>query len=141
VPNTQQRPFTVREMRPEVARAFLEVHHAAVRGTAAGGCPPAVIEAWAPMPLTDNAIERVRANPEHEYRLIAEVGGRVLGIGALVFEKSELRACYVTPEAGAEESGQHWLGYAADPLDNPGTRRYVPEQVDTACCLHPSRER
>jgi putative acetyltransferase len=94
-----QRPLVViREMRSEDARAFLDVHHAAVRGIAAKDYPLAVIEAWAPMPLTDDAIERGRANPDKEYRLIAEIEGRVVGIGAAVFEVAELRACYVAPD-------------------------------------------
>jgi putative acetyltransferase len=92
-------------MRPGDARAFLEVHHAAVRGSAAKDYPVAVIEAWAPMPLTDDVMERVRANPDREYRLIAEIGNRVVGIGALVFENSELRACYVEPEMGGRGVG------------------------------------
>ncbi len=104
--NPQQHPFVVvREMRPEDARAFLEVHHAAVRGTAAKDYPLAVIDGWAPMPLADDAIERVRANHDHEYRLIAEMDGRVVGIGSLVFENFELRACYVAPEAGRKGVG------------------------------------
>ena len=94
----EQRPLVViREMRAEDARAFLDVHRAAVRGISAKDYPLAVIEAWAPMPLTDDAIERVRANPDKEYRLIAEIEGRVVGIGAAVFKIAELRACYITP--------------------------------------------
>jgi GNAT superfamily N-acetyltransferase len=76
-----------------------------VRGIAAKDHPLAVIEAWAPMPATEDAIERVRANPEKEYRLIAEMEGRVIGIGAAVFEKFELRACYVAPDAGRRGVG------------------------------------
>ncbi len=39
---------SIREMRQEDARAFLEVHHLAVRGLAAADYPAEVIEAWAP---------------------------------------------------------------------------------------------
>jgi putative acetyltransferase len=91
--------LTVREMRPEDARPFLEVHNAAVRGIAAKDYSSDVIEAWAPMPLTDNLIEWVRSNPDREYRLVAEIDGRVVGMGALVARNAELRACYVAPEA------------------------------------------
>jgi putative acetyltransferase len=56
--------LTVREMRAADARAFLEVHHAAVRGIAAKDYPPDVIEAWAPLPLTRRLIAGVRANPD-----------------------------------------------------------------------------
>ena len=102
----EQRPLVViREMRAEDARAFLDVHRAAVRGISAKDYPLAVIEAWAPMPLTDDAIERVRANPDKEYRLIAEIEGRVVGIGAAVFEIAELRACYIAPDAGRKGVG------------------------------------
>jgi putative acetyltransferase len=51
------------------------------------------------MPVTDDAVEQVRANPDDEYRLIADIDGRVVGIGVEAFEKAELRACYVAPEA------------------------------------------
>jgi putative acetyltransferase len=100
----------IREMRAGDARAFLEVHRAAVRGSAAKDYPVAVIEAWAPMPLTNAAIERTRANPDGEFRLIAEIGSRVVGIGALVFGNSELRACYVKPEMGGKGVGSALVG-------------------------------
>ena len=64
--------------------------------------PVAVIEAWAPMPVTGEAVDRVLANREN---LIAEIDGQVVGIGALVFEGSELRACYVAPAAGRRGVG------------------------------------
>jgi hypothetical protein len=96
--------IVVREMRAADARAFLEVHHAAVRGIAVADYPLTVIEAWAPLPVTEKAAEQVRANRENEYRLVAEIDGQVVGIGALVFESSELRACYVAPAAGRRGS-------------------------------------
>jgi putative acetyltransferase len=101
----KDRRIVVREMRSTDARAFLEVHHAAARGTAVVDYPLTVIEAWAPMPVTEEACEQVRANRENEYRLIAEIDGQVVGIGALVFESSELRACYVAPAAGRRGVG------------------------------------
>lgn len=96
---------TIRNMRPDDARAFLEVHHAAVRAIAARDYPSDVIEAWAPLPVTEAAVERVRANEDDEYRLIAEIDGQVVGIGALVISSGELRACYVTPKVGRSGVG------------------------------------
>jgi len=84
-------------MRFEDARSFLEVHRAAVRGIAATNYAPAVIEALAPLPITDKVVESFLANPENELRLVAEVAGEIVGIGAIVLEKAELRACYVMP--------------------------------------------
>jgi putative acetyltransferase len=90
---------SVREMRAEDARAFLEVHHMAVRGLAAADYPSEVIEAWAPLPITDEHVDFVRSNAEGEYRVVAESDGRIVGIGCLVARKNELRACYVAPSA------------------------------------------
>ena len=97
--------ISVRQMRPEDARMFLEVHHAAVRGIAARDYPPAVIEDWAPLPITDGAVERFLANPEKEVRLVAEIDGEIVGIGVWVVEESELRACYVLPSAARKGVG------------------------------------
>jgi putative acetyltransferase len=97
--------IVIREMRPEDARAFLEVHHAAVRDAAANDYPAEVIDAWAPAQITDEAVAFVRANPEGEIGLIAEIGGRIVGVAALVVTNAELRACYVAPEANRRGVG------------------------------------
>ncbi|MCO0638337.1 GNAT family N-acetyltransferase, partial [Lutimaribacter sp. EGI FJ00014] len=49
--------------------------------------------------------ERVQTNRGNEYRLIAEIDDRIVGIGSLVVENAELRACYVSPEAGRKGVG------------------------------------
>ena len=95
---------TVREMRPEDARRFLEIHHAAVRGIAAKDYPASVVEAWA-RPITDQVIERFLANRDREVRLVAEIDGEPVGIGAIVINNSELRACYVAPTAARRGVG------------------------------------
>ncbi len=87
----------VRPMRDEEARSFLEIHRAAVRGLAAEDYPSSVINTWAPLPVTDTAIAFFRVNHDSEIRLIAELDGALVGIGALVLAESELRACYVVP--------------------------------------------
>ena len=94
----------IRELRPEEARRFLEIHHAAVRGLAAQDYPPSVVEAWA-APITADAIQRFLANRDREIRLVAEVDGEAAGIGALVLSHSELRACYVAPSAARRGVG------------------------------------
>jgi putative acetyltransferase len=95
---------TVREMRPEDARRFLEIHHAAVRGIAARDYPAAVVEAWA-SPITGQLVERFLANRDQEVRLVAEIDGEPVGIGAIVVSGSELRACYVAPSAARQGVG------------------------------------
>lgn len=93
--------LVIREMHPDDARAFLEVHHAAVRGLAAKDYPTPVVDAWARVPVTDRAVESVRSNQDGEYRLVAEIEGRIVGIGALIVGNSELCACCVAPKAPA----------------------------------------
>jgi putative acetyltransferase len=95
----------IREMRREDAKAFLEVHHAAARSIAGKDYPLAVIEAWAPLPITDRHIERVISNPDEEYRLIAERDALVVGISSFVPKLAELRACYVAPSSSRRGVG------------------------------------
>src|SRR2546425_9331811 len=87
----------IREMRLDEARAFLEVHHAAILGIAATDYPDTVIAAWA-APISDAMIQRFLENRDNETRIVAEVGGQIVGIGALVISNAELRACYVAPD-------------------------------------------
>jgi putative acetyltransferase len=98
-------PIKLREMRPEDARRFLEVHRAAVRGIAAKDYPTEVIEDWAGLPVTEQSIERFLSNPDDEIRLVAETDGVIVGIGCLVAAQCELRACYVAPQAARSGVG------------------------------------
>jgi putative acetyltransferase len=97
--------LSVREMRSEDARAFLEVHHKAVRELAADSYPSDVIEAWAPLPITERHVQFVCSNADQEFRLIAELNGEIVGIGCLVPQNHELRACYVLPAASRKGVG------------------------------------
>jgi putative acetyltransferase len=99
-------PFKVRELHPDEVGTFLEVHHAAVRVTAAADYPAEVIEAWAPSPITDAFVQQVRNSQEGEIRLVAILDGEIIGIGALVPQNRELRACYVSPEHGRLGAGR-----------------------------------
>jgi len=89
----------IRPMRDQDALSFLTVHHAAVRELAAKDYSPDVIECWAPMPITERHLEQVRANSANEIRLVAEIDGEIVGLGAMIIAKNELRACYVAPGA------------------------------------------
>ncbi len=80
------------------ARTFLEIHHASIRGLAAKDYPAAVIEGWA-RPITEDYLNRFLENRDNEIRLIAEEDGKAVGLGCLVVESFELRACYVHPDS------------------------------------------
>jgi putative acetyltransferase len=96
---------TVRPMRDDESRSFLEIQRAAVRGLAINDYRASVIEEWAPLPVTDAACAVFRVNQDDEIRLIAELDGELVGIGALVLAGSELRGCYVVPAAARKGVG------------------------------------
>ena len=95
----------VRPLRTDEAKTFLEIQRAAVRGLAAKDYSADIIDGWAPLPITEEMILEFLKNREHEIRLIAELDGRPAGIAALVVAKSELRACYVMPDAARNGVG------------------------------------
>ncbi len=97
-------PADIRELRHGEERLFLELHAQSVRGLAAGHYPPEVIDAWCVEP-TEGHLASFITNEDHELRLFAELGGKVVGLAALVLEHAELRACYVLPEAARQGVG------------------------------------
>ena len=96
--------IVIRPLRDEELGLYLEIHGRAVRGLAAGHYPPAIIEGWC-VPATEATLAELQRNPDNEVRLIAELDGTPVGMGALVVEKSELRACYVAPEGARRGCG------------------------------------
>ena len=90
---------TVREMRCEDGRSFIEVRNTAVRGIAVKDYPPDVIEHWAGPPVTEAVVGRLFVNPDKGIRLVAEIAGEIVGIGELRVATSEMRACCVSPDA------------------------------------------
>lgn len=96
----------VRPLRDDEARTFLEIHGRSVRGLAAAHYAADVIAAWAgPAPISDETVRRFLRNPDHEIRLLAELNGQPVGLGAVVVDNTELRACYVVPEAARRGVG------------------------------------
>ena len=96
--------LVVRSMRTDEGRAYLDIHGRSIRGLAATHYPPEVIEGWAGR-ITDGYISWLMGNPDGELRWLAELNGELVGLGALVIPKSELRACYVVPEAARKGVG------------------------------------
>ena len=94
----------VRPMLAEEARSFLEIHTRSIRGLAAAHYPSEVIEAWV-VPITDDTVRGFLDNPDREIRLLAALEGMPVGLGCLVVQNSELRACYVAPEAARKGVG------------------------------------
>lgn len=97
-------PIVVRRMRPDEARIYLDVVNSAIRGLAGSDYSPEAIAGWL-VPMDDSTLADFEANEDHEIRLIAELNREPVAIGALVVERSELRACYVRPEAARRGCG------------------------------------
>jgi putative acetyltransferase len=91
-------------MRPDEGRIYLDVVNSAIRGLAANYYPPDAIAGWL-VPMDDSTLADFDRNEDHEIRLIAELNGEPVAIGALVAGRSELRACYVRPEAARRGCG------------------------------------
>ncbi len=96
--------ITVRPLRADEGRIYLEIVNSAIRGLAVSHYSPDAIEGWA-IPVTDDRVRDVMLNAGDEIRLIAELDGMPVGIGALIPERSELRACYVSPHAARHGCG------------------------------------
>ncbi len=97
-------PITVRPLRADEGRIYLEIVNSAIRGLAVTHYAPDAIEGWV-VPVTDEAVRDLMLNADHEIRLVAELDGKPVGIGALVVERSELRACYVSPQTARRGCG------------------------------------
>ena len=94
----------VRPLRADEGQVFLQMHGRSIRGLAVRHYPKEVIDAWT-VPLTEESLRGFLKNPDREIRLIAELDGEPVGLGALVVDNSELRACYVVPEASRRGVG------------------------------------
>lgn len=95
---------TVRPLRDDEIRLYLQIHERAIRGLAASHYSQDAIEGWV-VPATPENVRRLTLNADREIRLLAELNGRPVGIGALVLEASELRAVYVSPEGARQGCG------------------------------------
>ena len=96
--------LTVRSLRNDEVRLYLEIHERAIRGLAGSHYSREDIEGWV-VPATDENVRRLTLNADHEIRLLAELDGNPVGIGALVLAASELRAVYVSPEGARQGCG------------------------------------
>ena len=82
-------PAVIRALRHGEERLFLELHAQSIRGLAAGQYAPEVIDAWCVTPTEGNLASFIK-NEDRELRLFAELGGRVVGLAALVREMERL---------------------------------------------------
>lgn len=96
--------ITVRLLRDDELRTYLEIHTSAIRGLAVTHYDADVIDAWV-VPISDETLRDLTTNADGEMRFLAELDGQPAGIGALVLDRSELRACYVAAHAARRGCG------------------------------------
>lgn len=103
------RPATV-----EDAESIVRAHYSAVHKTAARDYPQDILDEWSPA-VTAERIGKfeslVRDNPENEVIVVAEIDGKVIGFGSIVPAKNELRAVYVSGDAGSSGAGRAIVEY------------------------------
>ena len=95
---------TVRPLRDDEIGLYLDIHERAIRGLAGTHYSQEDLEGWV-VPPTEENLRRLALNGDHEIRLVAELDGSPVGIGALVLEESDLRAVYVSPEGARQGCG------------------------------------
>jgi hypothetical protein len=107
-------PIAVRPPRADEGRIYLEIVNSAIRGLAVSHYPPDVIDGWV-VAVTDETVRDLMLNSDHEIRLIAELDGKAVGIGALILERSELRACYMSHRHLLDRAmARHWFARSSD---------------------------
>ncbi|HEU4838609.1 MAG TPA: GNAT family N-acetyltransferase [Micavibrio sp.] len=89
--------IVIRPYKPGDARTFAEIHYNAVHKLAKSHYPDHIIDDWSAS-IDDSRIKQIQDSADEEIRIVAEVDGRPAGIGCVIPEKSELRACYVHPD-------------------------------------------
>lgn len=90
--------ITIRRLRPDESRVFLEIHGRSVHGLAWTHYSPEILDLWA-APVTPESVRRFEARADSEIRLVADLLGTPAGIGCLSLLDSEISACYVSPDA------------------------------------------
>lgn len=86
--------IVIRPYKPEDAAAFAEIHYDAVHKLAKDHYAGYILEDWSG-PVDENRLQEIRNSARDERRIMAEAEGRPVGIGCIIPEKAELRACYV----------------------------------------------
>jgi putative acetyltransferase len=104
MPDSARPRPSVRLLRDEELPNYLSLVNAAITGLAGGHYSAETLQSWR-VPITEATLDQLRRNDDHEIRFVAEMDGAAVGIGALVIEGAELRACYVLPTAARRGVG------------------------------------
>ncbi|CAM6000157.1 unnamed protein product [Sphagnum balticum] len=104
--------FKVRQASEKDVPMILDVHCAAVHGTAATFYDQDILNDWSPTPVPLERIRDLAARLKsgEEIMLVAEnIMGQIIGFGSIFPKQSELRAVYVHPNYGKQGLGSRLL--------------------------------
>lgn len=118
--------IVVRDAKVEDAESIVTAHFSAVHQTAAKDYAQEILDEWSSSNLSERVAKMeqvIKNSPEGEVMIVAELDGRVVGFGSIVPKKNELRAVYVSAEAGSRGVGQAIL----EELESKARKLKVPE--------------
>jgi GNAT superfamily N-acetyltransferase len=107
-----QPEISIRTAHPEDVPTILDVHCAAVHGTASAFYDQDILNDWSPAPVPPERIHDLTARIKsgEEIMLVAESPtGKIVGFGSIFPSQAELRAVYVHPNCGKQGLGGRLL--------------------------------
>ena len=116
----------VREATVDDAVAIIQAHFSAVHKTVAKDYPQEILDEWSSDDFSQRVVKMkqiIENSPENEVLVVAEFDGKVVGFGSIVPEKKELRAVYVSSDAGQKGVGKAIL----EKLESKARELEVPE--------------
>ncbi len=90
--------------------SLLQVHYDVIHKIAVKDYPPHIIKEWAPK-IDKKRLDRFSSNTDNELRYAVEKNNRIIGLGALVLAKNELRACYIAPDYNGQGVGTSLVNF------------------------------
>lgn len=91
--------YEIRTAEPDDATHILDMHHDSVHSLAKTHYPQGKLDSWSPPPTSErihNLANKLQSGDELGH--VAEYDGKIIGYAALVPDKKEIRAVYVSPE-------------------------------------------
>ena len=104
--------ISIRSALENDAEIFVRLHYEAVHSMAAASYEKSILEAWSSSKIEERISvvrKNIKENPDHAFKLLAEIDGVVVGLGEVVPVLSELRAVYVSPQVARRGVGSALL--------------------------------
>jgi putative acetyltransferase len=102
--------ISIRAANSDDLLAICKVHYDAVHITAAKDYDQQILDQWS-SPVNDERVDeyRRRFDPDKEITLVAQINGKVVGLGCFLVVSKELNAIYVSPDLAGQGVGSQLL--------------------------------